>query len=201
MLSVCPQHCGTTFGQATAQPHSLTALLWRKAIHSAPRAETPHASLQPTHPALLEGSPEHQPWPPVGLGGSQYASEAKPNKAPHTDPAKGPGSSLIAILASEPTWGKQRGPYFSWWMLNALLCVPICHWQPLLTVERNPEQVSDLLLLLNFILWQAHQTPEEVHIQSTYPYMRALRDVQGVGESLHTLLCHACKLCSIWARE
>lgn len=110
-----------------------------------------------------------------------------PNKAPHTDPAKGPGSSLlIAILASEPTGGKQRGPYFSWWMLNALLCLPICHWQPLL-MERNPEQGSDLLLLLNFILWQA-QIPEEVPTQSTHPHRWAQRDVQEDGESLHTLL-------------
>lgn len=117
-------------------------------------------------PPMSHSNPHIPPWKeawsvsPSLLWGWEAANvlqRPSPNKAPHTDPAKGPGSSLlIAILASEPTRGKQRGPYFLWWMLNALLRVPICHQQPLLTVERNLEQVSDLLLLLNFTVWQTH---------------------------------------------
>lgn len=76
MLSVCTQHCGTALGQATAQTtHSV--LHEEREYTVLQELGPPHVSLQSTHPAL-EGSLERQPQPPVGLGGSQCAPEAKP---------------------------------------------------------------------------------------------------------------------------
>lgn len=74
-------------------------------MHSAPGAGTSCASLQPTHPSLLEGSSEHhQPGPPRGWDAANMHWRPSADKALHTDSAKRPGSSLlIAVLASEPT--------------------------------------------------------------------------------------------------
>lgn len=113
MLSVCTQHCGTALGQATAQT-----------THSVLHEEREYTVLQELGPPMSHSNPHIPPWKeawsvsPSLLWGWEAANvlqRPSPNKAPHTDPAKGPGSSLlIAILASEPTRGKQRGPYFLW---------------------------------------------------------------------------------------
>lgn len=184
-------------------PHSLAAVPEERQYTVPQELGSPVPHSNPHIPPCWKEARSVSPSLLWGWEAANVLRRPSPNKAPHTNPAKGPDSSLlIAILASEPTRGKQRGPYFSWWTLNALLRVPICLGQPLLMVERNPEPVSDLLLL-NLILWQAHQTPEEVYIHTQDIFTHAGREqCPRRGRVLtSTPLFHTCKLCSIWARE
>lgn len=92
-------------------------------------------------------------------------------------------------------------------MLNALLRFPICHRRPLLTAVSNPEQVSDLLLLLNFIPRKLYPlaSPADSRRGTCTKHIHANMGTErrAGGRSMHTgtSLCHACKLCFTWARE
>lgn len=183
-----PQYHGEAHGHALASAHP-EGRQWK----------CPHKQGPPCLPLThtlgpLEGSPGHQcpPGPPRGWAAANMHWRPSPDKAPHTDPAKGPGSSLlIAILASELTGGKTEEAFFLAVNAAHTAARPIHHRWPPLTAVNSPGQVPALLLLLNIFhnLLPSKQDPLASLVRSG-----KATSTEHTGPQRRTGACHTCKL-------